>query len=614
MSMRNIYDRIVHAVLSGSTDMVRNQMEDAISRGFNVMDILNHGLLRAMHIVGDRFERNEIYVTELLVSARCVQAGVDVIRPYLLSKGEDIPEKGKVVIGTVSGDLHDIGKNLLIIVLEAKGYNVIDLGVDVSSSAFVEAVSRHQPDIVALSALLTTTVKSVGDTIEALSGLKESGHRFSVVVGGASLSEDIASALGADGYAPDAVSGGKLIDEIVEREKEITSGYTLSVAYSLEEIEAMQVAFKDLTGLNMVILDSRGVPLVGGEAFAACSHSCRERTNLLGQSHLTAPMHSSMMAQDHDWAVAYRCRCGMMELSYSLNGEDGNMGTILCGHFLLEGDLDPEKVPADVLVLTETQCDSLCRYLGVTGRKIVELVDNSNARIHMEGQQKTYMDFMKKQRQLEEDLKAAQLSALQYQVNPHFLFNSLNTIARVALIEGDKHTEKLVSALARLMRYSLYQVKSTVTLEEEVKTVNDYLMIQETRFQGRLSHRIDIEPSVLMAKMPCMILQPLVENACQHGLEPTKRGGIITIQGWLENGNVFLEVTDNGVGMSEEQQRSIFNLEDIQSTKKDKRGGIGMNNVLSRLQYHFGSDCAWDIHSVLNKGTTLQISFPLNNN
>lgn len=611
MSMRNIYDRIVHAVLGGNTDTVRNQVEEAITRGFNVFDILNHGLLRAMHIVGDRFERNEIYVTELLISARGVQEGIAVIRPHLMDVGEDISVKGKVVIGTVSGDLHDIGKNLLSIVLEAKGFEVIDLGVDVSPTSFVEAVTRHQPDVLCLSALLTTTVKSVEDTIEALSGVRESGHRFSILVGGAALNQDIATSLGADGYAPDAVSGGALIEEIIQREQEITSGNTLSIAYDLDEIEAMQTSFKILTGVNMVILDHRGVPLVGGEAFASCSQQCRERTLLLGKSHLHAPIHPTLMERDHDWAVAYRCHCGLLELSYSLIGEEGNMGTILCGHFLLEGDLAPDKVPADIPVLSRAQSDALCRYVGITGRKIVDLVDASNARHVLEGQQKTHSDFMKRQRKLEEDLKAAELSALQYQVNPHFLFNSLNTIARVALIEGDKHTEKLVSALARLMRYSLYQVKSTVTLEEEVKTVTDYLMIQETRFQGRLSHRIDVEPSVLMAKMPCMILQPLVENACQHGLEPTKRGGIITIQGWLENGNVFLEVTDNGVGMSEEQQRSIFKLEDIHSTKEGKVGGIGMNNVLSRLQYHFGSDCAWDIHSALNKGTTLQLSFPL---
>ncbi|MEG1478529.1 MAG: sensor histidine kinase, partial [Clostridiales bacterium] len=220
------------------------------------------------------------------------------------------------------------------------------------------------------------------------------------------------------------------------------------------------------------------------------------------------------------------------------------------------------------------------------------------------------VNFMKKQHQLEEKLKDAELNALQNQVNPHFLFNSLNTIARVAVIEGDKYTESLVSALARLMRYSLYQVKSVVTLEEEVKTVQDYLKIQEARFRDRMTHRIDVESSILNAKMPCMILQPLVENACQHGLEPCRRGGIVSIQGWLENQQVFLEVSDNGIGMSEEIQRNIFKLEDIQSAKGGQVSGLGLNNVLSRLQFHFGSDCAWDISSAINKGTTLQLSFP----
>ena len=609
--MKNLNDKIVRAVLSGNLDQVRELVQDALDEGHDVIEVLNDGLLKAMHVVGDRFERNEIYVTELLISARGVHEGINVIRPCLMEREMEVPQKGKVLIGTVAGDLHDIGKNLLGLVLESKGFEVIDLGVDVSSSAFVEAVTRHQPDVVGLSALLTTTVKAVGDTIEALEGVRQSGYRFGIVIGGAALKSEYVSTLGADGYAPDAVSGARLIEEMIAREQAISSGNTLAGAYSIDELETLQTSFKQLTGVNMVVVDHRGVPFVGGESFASCSQNCRERTRLLGNAHLHSPLHQSMTTHDHDWAVAYRCRCGLMELSYSLSGENGTIGTILCGHFLLEGDLDPEDVPEDVPVLSDAQCDALCRYVGLTGSKIAELVDHLHVRRQLEGQQKTFVDFMKKQRKMEEDLKEAKLLALQYQVNPHFLFNSLNTIARVALIEGDKHTEKLVSALARLMRYSLYQVKATVTLEEEVKTVTDYLMIQETRFHGRLTHRIDVESSILMAKMPCMILQPLVENACQHGLEPTKRGGTISIQGWLENGNVFLEVVDNGVGMSEEQQKSIFKLEDIHSTKGGQVSGLGMNNVLTRLQYYFGSDCAWDIYSVQNKGTTLQISFPL---
>ena len=241
--MKNINDKITQAVLSGDLEGVRTNVQTALEWNYDVTDILNNGLLKAMHIIGNRFERNEIYVTELLVSARGVHEGINVIRPYLMERGESLPRRGKIVIGTVAGDLHDIGKNLLGLMLEARGFEVIDLGVDVSATAFVEAVSRHQPDVLCLSALLTTTVKAVGSTIEALSGVKQSGHRVNIVVGGAALREEIASALGADGYAPDAVSGANLIEEMVQREQAYSSGHTLAGAYGLDEIESLQVAF-----------------------------------------------------------------------------------------------------------------------------------------------------------------------------------------------------------------------------------------------------------------------------------------------------------------------------------------------------------------------------------
>lgn len=606
-----IYDKIIRAVIHGEIDVVREQVQLAINSGCTVTEILDNALLRAMHIIGERFEKNEIYVTELLISARGVHEGINTIRPKLMEEGASLPNKGRVLLGTVAGDLHDIGKNLLGLILEARGFEVIDLGVDVSSSSFVEAVGKYEPDAVCLSVLLTTTVKAAEDTVKSLSAVKQSRHRFQIFVGGAAMREDIASAMGADGYAPDAISGAKLIENVIARATENEEGHFFSGAYELDEINTMQNSFRELTGVDLVFLDAHGIPFVGGELFASCSKKCHEWNDFLAHSHIASSLYDDMTEHNHYSAVAYRCRCGLMEVSCPIMSDMGNIGTALCGHFLMEGDIAKEDNINHIPVLTNEQLHSLCSFVGLTSKKMAMLVENVAARRELEGQQKSFVDFIKKQQKLEADLKEAELSALQYQVNPHFLFNSLNTIARVALIEGDKHTEKLVSALARLMRYSLYQVKATVTLEEEVKTVTDYLMIQETRFQGRISHRIDVENSILMTKMPCMILQPLVENACQHGLEPTKRGGIISIQGWQENGNVFLEVSDNGVGMSAEQVNSIFKLEDIHSSKGGQVSGLGMNNVLSRLQFFFGSDCAWDVHSELNKGTTLQLSFPL---
>ena len=602
------FKRMINDVILGNVASVKNHVHDAIDKGIDIMEIVDFGLLKAMNEVGERFEKNEIYVTELLVSARAVHAGLDEIRPLMTEK--ELPYAGKIVIGTVAGDLHDIGKNLLSLVLQARGYEVIDLGVDVPASDFLDAVDRYHPDVLCLSALLTTTVQAMEKTIEDL-GTARLRSRLNIVVGGAALNADLASAIGADGYADTALKGVQLIGEIIAGNRSMANPNLFSAAFREGELMDMRDSFFGLTGLDIAFVDRNGMPVVSPGGFFSCSGRCLELKEALEDKPLDSPLQNMLLSGDVDQAFAYRGRCGLMEISYPLSGEDGQIGSILCGHFLLENDLKYLKdPPSDIPVLSAERCAALCSFIGFFGRKIVDMVADSVALQRLEGQQDTFVNFMKKQRQLEEALKEAELSALQNQVNPHFLFNSLNTIARVAVIEGDKYTEGLISALARLMRYSLYQVRSIVTLEEEVKTVQDYLKIQEARFQDRISHRIDVESSILNAKMPCMILQPLVENACQHGLEPCRRGGIVSIQGWLENDQVFLEVTDNGIGMSEELQRSIFKLEDIQSTKGGQVSGLGLNNVLSRLQFHFGSDCAWDISSVINKGTTFQLSFP----
>lgn len=598
------YGPLVDDVLHGNVAAVRADVRKAMDNGNDLMEIVNEGLLKAMKIIGDRFDRNEIYVTELLVSARTVHVGLEEIKPHMVSEEQTLA--GRIVIGSVAGDLHDLGKNLLILVLQSRGYEVIDLGVDVSASAFADAVNEYKPDVLCLSALLTTTVSEI-ETVNAALKDAHLRHRVDVVVGGAAVNQEKATQMGADGYGIDAIAGVRVIEELIERRRNVTNLDSVASILNDGEFLGMQSSFRKIAGVDMVFVDRMGRPLDDPGHFFDCSSRCGENSRYLkAMSYFNFNQHLSHDG-DYPEAFAYRCRCGLMEISYPLIGEMGQIGSIICGHFLLEEDKGTP--PPDIPVIPAEKCQALCDYITKFGRTLVQLVDSNFARRQLEGQQSSFVSFMKKQQQLEEALKEAELSALQYQVNPHFLFNSLNTIARVALLEGDKYTEKLVSALARLMRYSLYQVKTTVTLAEEVKTVQDYLMIQEARFQGRISRRVDVEPSILNSKMPCMILQPLVENACQHGLEPCRRGGIVSVQGWMENGQVFLEVSDNGIGMSEELQKNIFKLE-IKSEKGGQVSGLGLNNVLKRLQAHFGSDCAWDIQSAINKGTTFQISFP----
>jgi 5-methyltetrahydrofolate--homocysteine methyltransferase len=196
-TMQSIFDGIIQ----GDASSVEQGVRDALDRGDHPGTILNEAMITAMAEVGKRFENGEYFVPEMLVSARAMKTGLGILRPILASnKVESI---GKVVIGTVKGDLHDIGKNLVSMMLEGAGFEIFDLGTDVTPAAFVETARAKGADILAMSALLTTTMPSMLRTIDAL---KEMGVRDSVkvIVGGAPLTQEFAEQIGADGFAPDA--------------------------------------------------------------------------------------------------------------------------------------------------------------------------------------------------------------------------------------------------------------------------------------------------------------------------------------------------------------------------------------------------------------------------
>jgi 5-methyltetrahydrofolate--homocysteine methyltransferase len=192
-----LFDAVVHGDRSGVEKMVA----EAVNAGVPAGETLDKGLIAAMTEVGARFERQEFYVPEMLVAARAMQAGLSLLKPHLVAGGVDLA--GKVVLGTVQGDLHDIGKNLVGMMLEGAGFEVIDLGTDVPPSRFAEAIRECGASLVGLSALLTTTMQNMRSTIEALEDLGVR-DRVKVMLGGAPVTEMFARETGADGYAPDA--------------------------------------------------------------------------------------------------------------------------------------------------------------------------------------------------------------------------------------------------------------------------------------------------------------------------------------------------------------------------------------------------------------------------
>ncbi len=203
---------LAEAVIKGQKEEAERLTQEAIDEGVKPSEIINDGLIAGMSVVGEKFKNNEYYVPEVLIAARAMQSSMAKVKP-LLTEGE-MESKGKVAIGTVKGDLHDIGKNLVAMMLEGGGYEVVDLEVDVAPEQFVSACSEQGCNVVALSALLTTTMPSMKDTIDAL---KEAGLRddVKVIIGGAPVTQSYADEIGADGYAPDAASAVDKLNELL---------------------------------------------------------------------------------------------------------------------------------------------------------------------------------------------------------------------------------------------------------------------------------------------------------------------------------------------------------------------------------------------------------------
>ncbi len=210
----SLLEDISAALQKGKAKDVKELVQQAIDQGLGAQTILEEGLLSGMNIIGGKFKRNEVYVPEVLIAARAMNAGTVLLKPLLASAG--VEATGKVVIGTVKGDLHDIGKNLVRMMMEGKGLEVIDLGVDVSAEKFVQAISEHKADVVALSALLTTTMNEMKSVIEALdaAGLRD---KVKVMIGGAPITESFRASIGADAYTPDAASASESAIALIDR-------------------------------------------------------------------------------------------------------------------------------------------------------------------------------------------------------------------------------------------------------------------------------------------------------------------------------------------------------------------------------------------------------------
>ena len=206
------YQDLADAIIKGDNVASKEIAQKLVDDGVSASEILNEGLVPGMNVVGQKFKANEMYIPEVLIAARAMHAAMDIIKPLLAETGVEM--KGTVVIGTVQGDLHDIGKNLVGMMLEDGGFQVIDLGVDIPADKFVQAVKENNVKVIGLSALLTTTMSGMKEIIDALKADPATSDT-KVMVGGAPLTQEYADSIGAAGYAPDASSAVDLANKLL---------------------------------------------------------------------------------------------------------------------------------------------------------------------------------------------------------------------------------------------------------------------------------------------------------------------------------------------------------------------------------------------------------------
>lgn len=208
-----IFDKIADEVLKGNSAPVEELVNEALSQDISAEKILNKGLVGGMSIVSEKFKNNEIFIPEVLVSARAMNSGMEILKPLLAEA--NVKSIGKVVIGTVKGDLHDIGKNIVAMMLQGAGFDVVDLGTGVSKEKFLEFVEKEHADILGISTLLTTTMIYMKEVVEALKNANLE-QNVKVIIGGAPVTQSYAVQINADGYAPDAASAVDLTKKLLK--------------------------------------------------------------------------------------------------------------------------------------------------------------------------------------------------------------------------------------------------------------------------------------------------------------------------------------------------------------------------------------------------------------
>lgn len=411
-------------------------------------------------------------------------------------------------------------------------------------------------------------------------------------------------------------------------EKKYLDSVKLKEIINIDTLQTMQDKFAEATGMSAVIVNKAGCPIT---QYSNYTNYCRLiHSSPLGRKRCTeCDMKLGVIATQSVGKIAWHiCYAGLVDVSVPVIVNDIYIGQVMCGQVLFD---EPKKqIKEDIWKLNQElglSNDLLVKYfqevkivpkkrlldsaelLTIISSYIVESGMNAIAQKELHEKEVQLVEMTSNRVKTEKTLKELELKTLQSQVNPHFLFNVLNTIARLAMFENADSTQEMTYNLAQLLRYSLRELNKPVTINDEINYVRNYLMIQSTRFGKRIKYRINIVPEIMDFQIPTMTFQPLVENAIVHGLEPKPEGGIISITGKKEGERVVIEILDTGVGISRGKIDKIFK-DQIKGTGKGHSTAIGFLNVYKRLKHYFNDSCQLNVESREGYWTKIIITFP----
>ena len=396
----------------------------------------------------------------------------------------------------------------------------------------------------------------------------------------------------------------------------------------VEVLQRIQDSFSDATGLAAVTVDYKGNPITEYSNFSEyCTCVTKESNNR--DCCFQSDAHGGIESARSGKPSIYICHGGLVDLAVPIMVKGNYLGAIMAGqvkideeemkrlpfgtsHELTDFSKNPEITDLydKTLKTTLTQVRAAADLLYTIANYLVEKQMIHIIQEELHNKNLELMEEVKLRSEVEASLKEADLKALQAQINPHFLFNVLNTIGRLALLEGADKTQEMIYAFSDMMRYTLKKEKNNVvTLKEEMEHVQNYLSIQKMRLGNRLNYSVEVDEMAEDILCPFMTVQPFVENAIIHAIEPNAKGGAVRITADILKEIAILKIVDDGKGIPGDRIHKILDGT-YEADGREKNTGIGINNANKRLMYYYGVDYGVEIKSELEKGTEITIKIP----